>query len=245
MEEAKTPAEEKTVETKKTKADKKKKKDITVKANRKGRHIMCSLNLLRIFVLPILRLVKPFRFYGNKKVKDGACVYVCNHYALLDPMYPAATTWEGIHFIAKKEIFRYPVIGWVLKKVKGISANRDGNDVRVLLDSFKCLKNGEKISIFPEGTRNKTGEPLQSFEHGASAIAIKAKVPVVPMMIYKKPRFFRTTHILIGTPFEFTEYYGRKLTEQDYKEADDKIREIMLKLREEHTQFLESKKKKK
>ena len=59
---------------------KKKAKTITVKANKKGRHIMPILNLLRIIIIPIFWLVKPFRFYGNRKVKDGACVYVCNHY---------------------------------------------------------------------------------------------------------------------------------------------------------------------
>ncbi len=240
MEEKQTPSEEKVKNTKQ-----KKKRDITVKANKKGRHIMCSLNVFRVLLLPIFRLIKPFRYYGNKKVKDGACVYVCNHHAMLDPMYPAATTWEGIHFVAKKELFETPVVGWALRRTKGISANRDGNDVRVLLDCFKCLKNNEKIAIFPEGTRNKTGEILTPFQHGASAIAIKAKVPIVPIMVYNKPRFFHVTHVLIGEPFEFTEYYGRKLGESDYAEADDKLRNILLDLHQQHKEFLENKKNKK
>ncbi len=223
----------------------KKKKEITVKANKKGRHVMKFLNFLRITILPIVRLLKPFRLYGNKKVKDGACLYVCNHYTLLDPAYPAATTWEGIHFVSKKENFSAPIIGSVLRKVKAISANRDGNDVRVLLDCFKCLNNGEKVCIFPEGTRNKTGEPLAPFQPGAPAIAIKARVPVVPIMIYKKPRFFRMTHAIVGEPFEFSEFYGKKLTAEDYERANEKLRAIMLEMREKHTEFLASKKKKK
>ncbi len=239
----KTTAQEKSVApTSKKAVNKKKKKDITVKANKKGKHVMKMLNFLRIVALPFYRLVRPFRLYGNKKVKDGACVYVCNHYTMSDPAYPIATTWEGIHFIAKKELFEAPIVGWFLRRLKGISANRDGNDVRVLLDSFKCLKNGEKICIFPEGTRNKTTAELAPFEHGASAIAIKAKVPVVPMMIYKKPRVFRKTHVIVGEPFEFSEYYDRKLTEADYAEADEKLRAIMLKLRSDHTEYLQAKK---
>ncbi len=222
----------------------KKKKDITVKANKKGRHVMKLMNFLRL-LFPFYRLVKPFRLYGHKKVQDGPLVYVCNHYAMLDPVYPMATTWEGIHFIAKRQLFEAPVVGWLLRRLKGISANRDGNDVRVLLDSFKCLKNGEKICIFPEGTRNKTGEVLAPFEHGAAAIAIKAKVPVLPMLIYNKPRYFRRTHVIVGAPFELSEYYGRKLTEADYKEADERLRNVLLSLHAEHKAFLESKKKKK
>ena len=121
---------------------KKKKSDITVKANKKGRHIIKLLNFLRVIVIPIYWLCKPFRFYGNRKVKDGACVYVCNHYGLFDAVFPAATTWEGIHYLAKKENFEAPILGWLLGKVKAICANRDGNDGRAILDCFKCLKNG-------------------------------------------------------------------------------------------------------
>ncbi len=236
--------EERTTALEKPKKEKKK-QEITVKANKKGRHVMKFLNFLRITVLPLLRIVRPFRLYGNKKVQDGPCVYVSNHHTMLDPMYSAATTWEGIHFISKKELFSKPVLGWALKKCKAIPASRDGHDLRVVLDSFKCLKNGEKICIFPEGTRNRTGEPLAPFQHGASAIAIKAKVPVVPMMIYKKPRFFRRTHVIVGAPFELNEYYGKKLTEADYQQADEVIRTRILELGQEHEAFLASKKKKK
>ncbi len=227
------------------KKTKKKKRDITVKANRKGRHVMGLLNFLHIVAMPIFRLIKPFRRYGNKKIADGPCVYVCNHYGMFDPAYPISTTWEGIHFVVKKSAYEAPVIGGLLRALKAIPANRDGNDVRVLLDSFKCLKNGEKLCIFPEGKRNKTGDALQPFQHGASAIAIKAKVPIVPIMLFKKPRCFRMTRVLIGEPFEFSEYYGKKLGEADYAEADERLRSIMLDLREKHAEFLANKKKKK
>ncbi len=223
----------------------KKKNEITVKANKKGKHKIKMLTFLHIFAMPIYRLIRPFRLYGNKKVADGPFLYVCNHYGMFDPAYPIATTWEGIHFVAKKEIFETPIIGSVLRSAKAISANRDGNDVRVLLDCFKCLKNGEKICIFPEGTRNRTGVDLGELESGAAAIAIKSKVPVLPMMIYEKPRCFRRAHVLVGEPFELSEYYNRKLTDEDLAEANLKIREAMLALRAEHTEFLKAKKTKK
>lgn len=226
-------------------AKSKKKAEITVKPNKKGRHIMRLLSFLRVIVVPPFWILRPFRFYGNWKVEDGACIYICNHYGLMDIAYPACTTWEGLHYMAKKEVEKMPVVNYLFRKVKGISVNRDGNDVRGLLDCFKCLKNGEKLCIFPEGTRNKTGVDLQPFRHGAAAIAIKTKTPIVPMMIYKKPRYFRMTHVLVGDPVELTEYYDRKLTEADYTEADAKLYNIMLDLRKSHKEFLESKKRKK
>lgn len=165
----------------------------------------------------------PFRFYGKRKVKDGPCIYVCNHYRIWDVIYPACTTWEGIHYLSKKAVVHNWFMSFFCKKLKAIEVNRDGNDVRAVMDSLKCLKNGEKISLFPEGTRNKTDAEMLPFKSGAAVMAIKAKVPVVPMMIYKKPKPFRLNHILMGEPFEFTEYYGRKMTDDLVKEADEKL----------------------
>ena len=226
------------------KEKKKKSKPITVKANKKGRHVMKFLNFIRIVFIPLYFLVKPFRFYGNRKVKDGACIYVINHYTIFDVVYPVATTWEGIHIIAKREVTDAPILGAIARGVKVISANRDGNDVRALLDAFKCLKNNEKIAIFPEGTRNKTDADMLEFKHGASAMAIRSKTPIVPIVIYEKPRMFRRAHILIGDPIELSDYYDRKLSEEDFKEADEYLRNMMLNMKAEHKKYLENKKNK-
>lgn len=238
--------EEATNSVKTEKVEKKKKKySITVKANKKGRHIMGFLNVIRVVFIPLFYLIRPFRFYGNRRVKDGAAVYVCNHYGLFDITYVASTTWEGLHFLGKKEVFDSKFVGFLARKVKTIGANRDGNDVRALLDCFKCLKNGEKVVVFPEGTRNKTNAEMLPFKHGASAMAIKAKAPIIPVVIYKRPKLFCMTHILIDDPMELSEYYDRKLTEEDFVEADNKLRNHMLEMRRKHTEYLENKKKKK
>ncbi len=224
---------------------KKKKKSILYRKTKSGKHVSGVINFARIFVFSLYRLFKPFRYFGNSKVKDGACLYVCNHYTMMDAAYPMYTTWEGIHYIAKKEVFETPVLRNVFSGIKAISVSRDGTDVRGMLDAFKCLKNDEKVAIFPEGTRNRTGEDMLPFHHGASVIAIKNRVPIVPMMIYEKPRLFRMTHILVGEPFELSEYYDCKMTGEEIIEADNKIRDIMLKLRSDHTEYLQNKKNKK
>jgi len=220
----------------------KKERTITVKANRKGRHIMKFLNFLRVLVLPIYFVFRPYRYFGNRKVKDGACIYISNHYGLMDPAYVASTTWEGIHFVGKKEILTTPVLGFLARRAKMISVNRDGHDVRGLLDCFKCLKNGEKICIYPEGTRNKTGGEMLPFRHGAAVMAIKCRVPIIPIVIYKKPKFFRFTDILIGDPLELTEYYDKKLSDDELKAVDEYLRQHMIQMRKEHTEQLEAKK---
>lgn len=204
---------------------------------------MPLLNFLKVIVLPVFRTIKPFRVYGEKKVGDGACVYICNHYQVWDIVYPAVTTSEGIHYVAKNQVFKMPVIGTLARWIKAICVNRDGKDVRGLLDCIKCLKNNEKICIFPEGTRNRTDSNFLPFQQGAAAMAIKCKAPIIPIVIYKKPKVFRMTHILIGKAFELTEFYDRKLSEEEVKEAENKLFETMSELRKNHTEFLQNRKK--
>lgn len=236
--------EEKSENKKPKKKEKKKKKEkLAFTLTKKGKHISHFTNLLRVLIIPIFFLLSPFKYYGAKKIKDGSLIYVCNHYTMVDALYIAATTWEGVHYMAKRENFEIPVIGWGLRKIKGISVNRDGSDVRGVLDSLKCLKAGEKIAIFPEGTRNRLGnDELLPFYHGAAMMAIKTKTPILPMVIYKKPRLFRTTHILLGEPFELTDYYDKKLTPEEAIKADNEIRAAMIALRQKHKEYLEAKK---
>ena len=228
-------------------AEKKQKKAycMTIPANKKGRHVMPFMNFLRAVFIPAYRLIFPFRCYGEKKTKDGPCVYVCNHYRIWDPVYIARTTSEGIHILAKREVMENWFMKPICKKIRCISVNRDGNDVRAMMNALKCLKNGEKVSLFPEGTRNKTQAEMLPFKPGAAAMAIKARVPVVPAAIYKKPKPFKVAHILYGKPFELTEFYDKKLTEEELAKADDIIKEKILGLKREHAEYLAAKKSKK
>ncbi len=231
----------------KKKAEKlKKKREVRLfPANKKGKHKMRVMDLLRIMFYPIHSIVYPFKLYGNKKVGKGAYVYVGNHYCLWDIFYPAHTTWEGIHFLAKQSILEAPIVGRWARGCGVIGAQRDGSDVRTVMDAMRVLKNGEKISIFPEGTRNKVSdEEFLPFHGGAAMFAIKTKTPVIPFAICNRPKVFRKTHVVFGEPMEFTEYYGKKLTAADYEEAEEKLKNAIYTLREEHRAFLREKKRK-
>ena len=225
-------------------AKEKKAYSITVKANKKGKHINAFLNLIRCVVIPPFFFVKPFRYFGEKKIPEGACVFICNHYALLDPVYVAALNWESVHFVAKKDLTKNAIMRFFMKHAKVIPVARDGSDARGLLDCFKCLKNGEKVCIFPEGTRNKTGEEMLPFHPGAAVMAIKCKAPIVPLVIYKRPKLFRFAHVLLGEPMEFPEYYGRKLNESELAEVESILRQRMMEMKKAHEEYLNSKKKK-
>ena len=219
---------------------KNKQSDILFSIKKNGRHINGWYNFIRIFILPLVRLISPFKIIGTKKVNDGACVYVSNHFSMVDPMYLMPTTKESVHFICKQEALSIPVLGFFVRRVKAIPVSRDGNDVRAVMNGLKCLKNGDKLAIYPEGRRNKVSAELQPFESGSAMLAIRAKAPIVPVVIYKRPKLFRKNYAIIGEPFELSEYYGVKLTDEILREADNKISERMKQLRADFVAQLET-----
>ncbi len=203
-------------------------------ANKKGYHIMPAMNFLRFLFYPIHMFVYPYRLHGHRKVGKGAYIYVGNHYNMFDVFYPARTTREGIHFTPKQNLMEAPILGWWIRHVGGIGVMRDGSDVRTVMQCLRVLKNGEKVALFPEGTRNREpGDEFLPFHGGAAMLAIKTHTPLIPFVICNRPKVFRLTHVVFGEPFEFTEYYDRKLTPEDYEEADEKLKARLYAMRAE------------
>ena len=93
------------------------------------------------------------------------------------------------------------------------------------------LKNNQPLIVFPEGTRNKTGnKQMLEFKDGVAMFALKTKSPIIPMIYYKPIKTFRKTYLLIGDPMYLDEFYG-----EGVKEARSEITN-KLKLRMENLQ---------
>lgn len=109
-----------------------------------------------------------------------------------------------------------------------IPIDRGKTDLKAIKMSMKVLAENKILTIFPEGTRNKTNEDLGEVKAGAGMLAIKTKTPIVPVWIEKKPRIFRLNTIKFGKPFTLEEYYDKKLTSDVLAEAGEKIAERLL-----------------
>lgn len=121
-----------------------KSKLVQFKENKKGYHISYLMNFLRVIAYPIHALVYPFRLHGNKKVGKGACIYVGNHYCIWDVFYPAHTTREGIHFLAKMSILEAPILGFVAKKAGVIGANAGRHGCPYADGLYACFEKRRK-----------------------------------------------------------------------------------------------------
>lgn len=180
----------------------------------------------------------PYKKVGHtENYNDRPYIFVCNHYSLLDVILPAVATDKPVHFIAKKDLFEKGLMKKFVTKCQCIPVNRDGTDVKAIMQAMKYLKGGESVVIFPEGTRNKTDEIFLPFKSGAAAISVKTKTPIVPIVQIKKMKFLRRTPVLYGEPLEFTEYYDKRLTEEDISRCDEILRNRMLDMHDELAEY--------
>lgn len=185
-----------------------------------------------IAALPI-RMLFPTKIIGKENIPKGACILSSNHTSNMDAVMLAVKTWEKKYYLAKKELFKNKIMGFFLKKFGAIQIDRQANDITAIKNCLKVLKNNKKLVIFPEGTRvHNENMELGEVKHGVAMFAIKAKVPIVPIFITKKPKMFRRNRIYVGTPFTLDQFYGKKLTEEEMNKAGDIVTAKMNELRE-------------
>jgi len=124
------------------------------------------------------------RVEGVENIPAGACVFAANHTSNLDPLALLPAIPRRVSFLAKREVFRVPVLGPAMRVAQFISvdrANREAASASVDA-AIRSLKAGLSFMVFPEGTRSPDGR-VRPFKKGTFVMAIEAGVPVVPVSI--------------------------------------------------------------
>lgn len=151
---------------------------------------------------------------------QGAFLIVTNHLSGLDSFLIGFMIERTIYCLAKVELYRGPVLTWILNSLGYIPLDRSRLDISAMRIVLQLLKNGEAIGIAPEGTRSPTGEMLP-FTHGATKLALHAQVPLLPVSVYgtrelmpPRAHYFRPgkVYIKMGRLFDLSESYGRRMT---------------------------------
>jgi len=157
--------------------------------------LLCSLfdrdgheqhRIARLWARSILRTVGiRVQVRGKERLQPSQpVVYVANHLSAVDIPVLYAELPNQFRIMAKKELFRYPFLGWYLKRSGQIPiVLGDAHaSLRSLNRAADALRKGMPLAVFPEGGRSPSGE-LQDFMGGAFYVAIRAQVPIVPVAI--------------------------------------------------------------
>ncbi|MGC8676704.1 MAG: lysophospholipid acyltransferase family protein [Hydrogenobaculum sp.] len=156
--------------------------------------------------------VKAFNI-ENIEGLEGA-IFASNHRSHLDPPVLNSIVKEPLYFIAKKELFEAPVIGFLYNHMRAIPIQRGSGDFQAIEKAIELLNMGCNVCIFPEGKRAPAGEFLKP-KTGIGIMVLKTKKPVVPIYIentdinfpvgakYPVPR--APINVYFGKPIHFGE----------------------------------------
>jgi len=137
----------------------------------------------RPFVLAALRLLIGFRIEGLENVpKKSAALVISNHIHNSDPILLVAAYPRPLLWMAKKEVFRVPFVGWVADSAGAFPVDRGSADRNALRNAERLLREQNLVGVFPEGTRSTTGG-LKDVYPGVALIAAKSGVPILPTAI--------------------------------------------------------------
>ena len=176
-----------------------------------------------------MKIFHPWKTVGVENLPEGAALLCGNHTTAGDPLYVVCCLGRRrqVHVMAKEEIMKWPAVGFILKKAGMFGVKRGKADVAALKEALRVLKGGERLLIFPEGTRVKEGETSEAHT-GAAMFSTRTGAPLVPVYIQPKKRLFRKTTVVFGEPYH-PEFEGRKPTPEDYQRiADDLMARIRM-----------------
>ena len=173
--------------------------------------------ILYCIIFPFFNLFHPSKAVHWENIPQGAALLCPNHTRASDPLFVVFAL--GLKYrpqvMAKAEVMNVPILGWLLGKAGVFAVNRGKSDVGAIKRAMKCLKEGEKLLMFPEGTRSKDGD-MGEGKTGVAMLSLRTGAPIVPIYIPAKKTWFRRTPVVFGEPF-LPQVEGGRGNAEDYE----------------------------
>jgi 1-acyl-sn-glycerol-3-phosphate acyltransferase len=148
---------------------------------------------------------------GERLLHHGGVLICSNHVSYLDPPLAGVIYKGPVHYLARKSLLSNPVSRWLLPRLYVTPIDQDRPGFAGLKTIIKMLTDGNKVLIFPEGSRSPDGK-LQAAEPGTGLIVAKTRAPVIPVRLfgahealpYGSGKFRRSTvTVVVGEPLRF------------------------------------------
>ena len=162
--------------------------------------------------------------FADREPTSENYLLCCNHLSAVDPiLLAAACKRQQPHFMAKKELFKIPILAGVIRMLGAFPVDRSG-DLGAIRTSVSLLESGRCVGMFPQGTRCKGKTPRETLDrvkNGAGLLVDRTKVCVLPACLKTKNnklRLFGRVDLIIGEPIPYEQLMpqeGGALTHKD------------------------------
>ncbi len=162
-------------------------------------------------------IIYRIKFEGLKNIpKEGAAILCANHLHAFDSVICGSHIDRMVYAMAKEELFNTKFKNNFMRAMGCFPVRKNAGSEEAVRRSVEVLSEGELLMIFPEGTRNGLAKGVKP-KKGAARIALKAKVPIIPIGIKGTFKIFSRVSVKIGAPIDLSNYYGEE------KEKDPQI----------------------
>ncbi len=167
---------------------------------------------------------------------EGGYIACSNHISFADVITSAVALKRQIRFMAKKELFKIPLLGGLIKTFGAFPVDRKGNAAGSIKKAISLLSDGEVVGMFPTGHRFagvKFDTTKDAVKGGAAMACYRSGCRVLPMFIATKNdrvRPFRRIDIYVGKPIEYEEFGFSEGGSDEYAKASMLIYERILEL---------------
>lgn len=193
----------------------------------KGCNEVSFYNIAKNVVKVVYSFMYKVEVIGLENTKVEGPVIVCaNHISNLDPPLLGITYPRKIHFMAKEELFKVPILGRLITDFGAFPVSRGAGDKKALRAGLNILKEGKVLGLFPEGHRSKDGS-FGKPQSGVGFFALKSDATVIPCAIIGTYKFRKRIRIVYGKPVDLSDLKEKRGAS---KEAAKKIMDEIIDL---------------
>lgn len=184
----------------------------------------------------IVRFISFFLFRITYEGRDnipeqGGAILAVNHRSYWDVLMAGFACKRNLRFMAKAELFNNKIFGGFIRKLGAFPVNRGRGDVGAVKSALSILKKEEVMLMFPEGRRIRAkSRPVTEAKAGVAMIAVRSKVPVIPVYISGEYKWMHKIKVTVGKPIYFDKYYGEKLTMEQLQTLSNLVLKTMRQL---------------
>ena len=183
--------------------------------------------------IPALIWIRPRVIHMGQKCPKGGVLISSNHPTFVDPITILTSfPWRRLNCLVTKDLYKNKLMTFMLEWMHCIRVDKDNFSMASFHETVDRLKEGKAVVIFPEGQVNQgDAREIQAFKSGAILMAHRAGVPIVPVYIVKRERWYRAQYVIIGEPFDVKSAVGLIPSVDKMNAVSEQLREKELELK--------------
>jgi len=167
----------------------------------------------------IFKIFSRVRVIGRENVpRTGPLILSPNHASFADPPLVGSQLPRTLFYMGKEELFRIPVLGWLIRQVNAFPIRRKEGDIAAIKAAERILNAGGALIVFPEGRRQREGR-LGAPKRGVGLLASRTGAPVLPVYVHNGHRVMRGARLTV--------IFGRAMSMNLDETAEDFSRRVM------------------